>query len=100
MLDGWGGMDTIEVNKSMVFMIIPLLINLDEVDRLEEEKHRDEQITIELPIDQLKIKNNEVQLVIITLPPKEKFDTKCVPWDYAPKEIDTITISGRYYVLK
>ena len=79
----------------MVPVITPLLINLDEVDKLEEEKYHDEQITIELPIDQLKIEDKEVQPMIITLSPKEKFDTKCVPWDYAPKEVDTIIRSGR-----
>ena len=72
-------MDTIEANKSMMSMNTSLLINLDEVDKLEEEKGHVEPITIELPIGQLKIKEKEVQPVIITLPPKEKIDTKCVP---------------------
>ena len=44
--DGQGGMDITKANKSAVSMIIPLLIDLDEVDKFEEEKHHDEQITI------------------------------------------------------
>ena len=100
MLDGWGRIDAIETHKSMVSMIIPLLIHLDEEDKLKEEKDNVEPITIELPIGQLKIEEKEIQLVIIILPPKEKFDTKCVPWNYKPKEVDAITRSGRCYIPK
>ena len=38
--------------------------------------------------------------MIIALSPKEKFDTRCVPWDYSPKEVNAITRSGRCYVPK
>ena len=38
--------------------------------------------------------------MIITLPPKEKFDTKYVPWNYVPEEVDVITRSGRCHIPK
>ena len=46
------------------------------------------------------IEGEETQPVIILLPSKEEFDTKCVPWDYSPKEVDVITRTGRCYIMK
>ena len=89
--DGWGGVDANEANRSMVSMITPFLIKLDEVNKYKEEKCHVTLITIQFPIEQLKVEEEETQAVIITLPPKEKFNTKYIPWDYSPKEVDAIT---------
>ena len=77
--DGWGGMNTDEAKRNMVSMIIPFFIKLDEVDKYKEGEGPIESITIQLPIDQLKIEGEETQPMIITFPPKEEFDTKCIP---------------------
>ena len=84
-------MDADKANRSIVSMITPFIIKLDEVDKYKEEEGPITPITIQLSNDQLRIKEEETRPVIIALPPKEKFDTKYVPWDYSPKEVDAIT---------
>ena len=98
--NGWGGMNADEANRSMVSKITSFLINLDEANICKEEEGPVTPITIQLPIDQLRIEKEETQPVIITLPPKEKFDTKCISWDYSTKEVDAITQSGRCNIPK
>ena len=93
-------MNADEANKSMVSMITPFIIKLDEVDKYKAEEGPATPITIQLPVDQLRNEEEEMQPVIIALPPKEKFDTKCVHWDYSSKEVDAITWSGRCNVPK
>ena len=52
-------MDADEANKSMVSIITPFLIKLDEVNKYKEEEGPVTPITIQLPIDQLKIEEEE-----------------------------------------
>ena len=58
--NGWGGMDVDEANRIMVSMITPFIIKLDEVDKYKEKEGPITPITIQLSIDQPKIKDEEI----------------------------------------
>ena len=57
--NGWCGMDDEEANKKWRIHVTPFMIKFDEVHKNEEDGCHVQLVTIQLPIDQLKIEEKQ-----------------------------------------